>query len=309
VPNPKLPEAVPGGVRARGAERSHAAAVDRASHVHAAAADAFRKPALHSRSVLPESSTFYYPAPGASSRRHTCDYSQQSFRSVGSSFRDDDLYIDDLMYAASQSVVKKEMQSVPVVVPVAPVALDCQVTESRLRSLEAELSKMRVALAHSMSQQASTSAHPLKSSDEEVVKASLPSRRSSDGHGPVQVEEVGVAMGDCGSTGCLAHLQPVNRGGGLLAKTLHLLRFRGFGRSKGAVKHGREPVISAPIVESVERGSLRGFPARVQIPAPRFDDHRSRDNGRFVGRNDSMPRPLTSRPPKPSHHARHKSFS
>lgn len=276
------------------------------SHIESAS-QSFRKPALHSRSALPESSTFYYPAPGASSRRHTCDYAQQSFRSVGSSFRDDDLYIDDLMYAASQSVVKKEMQSVPVVVPVAPVALDCQVTESRLRSLEAELSKMRVALAHSISQQASTSAHPLKSGgDEEGVKASLPSRRSSDGHGPVQVEEVGVAMGDCGPTGCLSHLQPVNRGGGLLAKTLHLLRFRGFGRSKGAVKRGREPVISAPIVES---GSLRGFPARVQIPAPRFDDHHSRDNGRFVGRNDSMPRPLTSRPPKPIHHARHRSFS
>lgn len=238
---------------------------------------------------------------------------------MGSSFRDNDLYIDDLMYAASQNIVKKEM-SVPIVpimpiAPIAPAKMDYQVTESRLRSLEAELSKMRVALAHSMSQQASTSANQpkvvSKSGDDELVKkTSLHSSRSG-GRRKVPVEEVGVAMANCGPTGCLAHLQPVNRTSGLLAKTLQkLTRFRGFGKSKASIKHIREPVISAPIVESVERGSLRGFPARVQIPSHELEsrfDHP--EVGRFVGRNDSMPRPVTSRVQRPSHHVRHKSFS
>ncbi|KAG0582497.1 hypothetical protein KC19_3G064600 [Ceratodon purpureus] len=289
------------------------------------ASQSFREPpkptlsAHHSRSILPEASTFYYPAPGASSRRHVCDYSQDSFRSVGSSFRDNDLYIDDLMYAASQNIVKKEMSvpTVPImpIAPVTPAKMDYEVTESRLRSLEAELSKMRVALAHSMSQQASTSAHQpkvvTKGGDDELVrKTSLHSSRSG-GHRMVPVEDMGMSTMNCTPTGCLAHLQPVNRTSGLLAKTLQkLTRFSGFGKSKAAVKHVREPVISAPIVESVERGPLRGFPVQAQNCshelASRFDYP---EMGRFVGRNDSMPRPVSSRVQKPSHHVRHRSFS
>lgn len=281
------------------------------SHMESASQSFRNHPALtltghHSRSILPEASTFYYPAPGASSRHLACDCSQELYRSVGPSFRENDLYIDDLMYAASQNFVKKEM-NVPIV-PIPAPKMDHQVTESRLRSLETELSKMRAAFAiQSMSQQASSSGPHLKAAtkngDDELVKSSLHSSRSS-GHRAVHVEEVGAAMASCGPSGCLANLHPVDRSGGLLAKTMQKLKFLGFGKSKAVGKHVREPVISAPIVESVERASFRGFPARVHLPArevaPSFD--------RSVGRTGSMPRHVTSRV-KPSRHVRHKSIS
>ena len=163
---------------------------------------------------------------------------------------------------------------------------------------------MRIALAHSMSQQASTSGSQpkvaIKKGEEELGNESSLHSSRSGGHRTVPAEDVTVPMANCGPTGCLVHLQPVNRTGGLLAKTLQKLRFRGFGKSKAAVKYVREPVISAPVVESVERSSFPGFPALGRELVTGFDRP---EVERSVSRNNSMPRPMTS------HHVRHKSFS
>lgn len=232
-------------------------------------------PVLHSnRSLAPEStSTFYYPSVGNSARH------QDSFRSVGSSFRDNDIFIDDLMYAASSQNMGEAIK-LPIPGPPPKVTTDYVVTESRLRSLEAELSRMRKALANN-------------------VQASSSSRLKSTS--PVE----DLAMVGCSPTGCLANLNPVNRTGGLLAKTLQRLRFPGFGKAKATSAGAKqEPVISAPIVESVERGLFRGsFP---DAP-PRYHEQSS-SLGRRVGRTDSMPQHVTSGV-KPTRHIRHKSIS
>lgn len=231
---------------------------------------------LHSnRSLAPEStSTFYYPSVGNSARHH-----QDSFRSVGSSFRDNDLFIDDLMYATSSQNMGEAIK-LPIPGPPPKVTTDYVVTESRLRSLEAELSRMRKALANNH------------------VQASSSSRLKSTS--PVE----DLAMVGCSPTGCLANLNPVNRTGGLLAKTLQRLRFPGFGKAKATSAGAKqEPVISAPIVESVERGLFRGsFP---DVPS-RY--HEQANLGRRVGRTDSMPQHVRS-DVKLTRHVRHKSIS
>lgn len=243
---------------------------------------------LHSRSLLPEStSTFYYPSAGHSARHQ---FGQDSFRSVGSSFRDNDLFIDDLMYAASSQ--NKADIKVPVVV--VPPKAEYAVTETRLRTLEAELSRMRQALSHPT--------HPTSASTSQSPPPHRPHPR------PSLMEDA-----YCGPTGCLSHLHPVNRTGGLLAKTLQKLRFRSFGKSKGARE--REPVISAPIVDTVKRGGVlrggggRALPVQVPEPGPGGEEKEGRfEEGRRLVRTDSMPKPFTSHV-KPRHHVRHKSIS
>lgn len=282
-----------------------------ASHIESASQSFRTEPHSFTRSILPDTtSSFFYPSAGNSSSHHACEYPQESFRSAGSSFRDNDLYIDDLMYAASQKIAVKEMSNSARAAPVVPPKVDYQVTESRLRNLEAELSRMRKVLSQNVPEHQSydpahlqTKASTSMSSTAHQLRAGITVetvKNCSQNANVVAVEGVESGMGNCGPMGCLAQMKPMNRTGGLFAKTLQKLRFPSFGKSKWGVKC-KDPVISAPIVESLERASLKHCPPREAL---RFES----EAGRYVGRIDSMPRPVSSHAVKP-HHVRHKSIS
>lgn len=172
-------------------------------------------------------------------------------RSAGSSFRDNDLYIE---------FPKKEIL-------VAPRA-DYQATEHRLRSLEAELSRMRKALAR---QQSSV---PESSNANSLIIEHSGSLKST----PCRMATVQESTGNLCSAGCMSQLKPTTRTShGLLAKALQKLRNFGKTSTKSV------PAAKAP-------------PSTVRAPILEF----------VVGRTDSMPRPINTKPPR---HSRHNSMS
>lgn len=246
----------------------------------------------HSQSlILPDSTAALssHPSAGNSGRiHHTCD----SFRSMGSSFRDNDVYIDDVMYcAASHNIaVPKETRQ---------RGGDYQATESRLRTLEVELSRMRKTLAR---QAASTSAmapetpNP-KNCSANVVPVVIHSGRSGQLGTPCKmatVHESGVSSwNSCGSgSGCMSQLKPVNRTShGLLAKTLQKLKLRSFGKSG-----------TKSTAADVVKDSISAAPPRT----PRFEPNMGRE---LVARTDSMPRVAVTSRMKPSRHVRRNSMS
>ena len=270
------------------------------SHLESAAQSFREHPDSHShgRSILPNSAPLSsYPSAGNSGRHHTCEYTQDSFRSMGSSFRDmdNDLYIDDVMYAAAShnTAVKKEIAP--------PPKADYQATESRLRSLEAELSRMRKTLSQSLMDSAQNRQDPRRPAAAASCSASVPETSNSKGwinngvpmsshsgrSGPMNtpckmatVHEGAVASGNScgGGSGCMSQLKPVNGATGLLAKTLQKLKLRSFGKvakSSAVVVQAQTPRLPA---------------------APRFES----DMSQLVARTDSMPRPVT-RQTKPRH--------
>uniref|UniRef100_A0A7I4C706 NPH3 domain-containing protein n=3 Tax=Physcomitrium patens TaxID=3218 RepID=A0A7I4C706_PHYPA len=246
---------------------------------------------------------------GSSGRRHPYDYSQDSFRSLGSSVRDKDLYIDEaISSSSSQNATVGELSSSG-----AP-KVDYQVTESRLRTLEAELTRMRKTLKSQANAaeenqndplRQTSSSHQSKVSPNKSVSEKAHICRSGQLNMPKRaaVHEGGVAMANCSTTagGCMSHLTPMNRTTGLFGKTFQKLKLRTSGKTSGghAAKENTAPI--ADKLVSV------GRPAKSPITPdtlPRFTP----DVGRYsCGRTDSMPRTTASRT-KP-HHVRHSSMS
>lgn len=278
------------------------------SHLESAAQSFREQPNLHGhgRSILPNSAPLSScPSAGNSGRLHTCEYSQDSFRSMGSSFRDvdNDLCIDDVMYvAASHNTAVKEIVA-------APPKPGYQATETRLRSLEAELSRMRKTLSQSLidSTQSRRQVPAASSSSSATetqhpkcwIRSGVPMASHSGRSGQLStprkmatVHESGVVTGNsCGSgSGCMSQMKPVNGTTGLLAKTLQRLKLRSFGKATKS---------SAVAVESSPPPLL---PAR---DTPRFES----DVSRLVARTDSMPRPATRSSHGKPRHARHNSMS
>ena len=276
------------------------------SHLESAAQSFREHPDSHShgRSILPNSAPLSsYPSAGNSGRHHTCDYNQDSFRSMGSSFRDmeNDLYIDDGMCAAAphNTAVKEELPP--------PRKSDYQATESRLRNLEAELSRMRKTLSQSLMDSSQTRHEPRRQAASASTSTSAPetmnpkgwtnhaismashSGRSGQLSTPYKmatVHEGAVATGNScgGGSGCMSQLKPVNGTTGLLSKTLQKLKIRSFGKA----------------TKSTAVAAKAHTP---RLSAARFES----DMSHLVARTDSMPRPATQQV-KPRH-ARRNSMS
>jgi hypothetical protein len=212
---------------------------------------------------------------------------------MSSSFRDTDnvdLCLDDVMY----TTVKSEIPPPP----------DHQATESRLRSLEAELNRMRKTLSQSLvdsAQRRQAAAASSSASGPETLtltpkgwnpNPSVPmashSGRPATPCKMATVHEGAVAAGNScgGGSGCISQLNPVNGTTGLLAKTLQKLKLRAFGKAT-------KSVVSSPGPR---------LPARQP---PRFE---SDTKSCLVARTDSMPRPATRAQAKPRH-ARRNSMS
>lgn len=196
-------------------------------------------------------------------------------------------------------------------------------TESRLRSLEAELSQMRRVLSESMGDQeanlrrhSSSSSQTSRSASENVNKARDSERHhNSVGTPTVHSSRAGMMMPTVHEqqlvrkehgSGCMSQLKQANRTSGLFAKTLQKLKWGGSRKAKNSIKEIGNPVIVTPTDVKSSLGSTgSSFWWAGQQDGGRVEQ--STTTKANVNRTDSMPRTVSNC--ARYHHVRHNSMN
>lgn len=194
-------------------------------------------------------------------------------------------------------------------------------TESRLRSLEAELSQMRRVLSESMGdQEANLRRH--SSSSSHISRLASDKTWDSERHHhnsgatpAVNSSRAGMMMPTVHeqqlvrkehASGCMSQLKQANRTSGLFAKTLQKLKWGGSRKSKNSIKEIGNPVIVTPTDVKISPGPTgSSFWWAGQQDVGRVDH--STTTKANASRTDSMPRTASNR--SGHHHIRHNSLN